>query len=88
MRDFVQNFPLFSIILCLVSSSLSSLLKGKAAKWVNTFLICVVGGLSLTLTFYCIAHGSFTYTWDMCRRPGAMRCEAVCWKVRWRLSFA
>ncbi len=62
MRDFVQNFPLFSIILCLVSSSLSSLLKGKAAKWVNTVLICVVGALSLGLTFYCMANGSFTYT--------------------------
>ncbi|MBO4678198.1 MAG: sodium:proton antiporter [Lachnospiraceae bacterium] len=62
MRDFVQNFPLFSIILCLISSSLSSLLKGKAAKWVNMVLICVVGALSLTVTFYCMSKWSFTYT--------------------------
>lgn len=61
MRDFVQNFPLFSIILCLICSSTSSLLKGKAAKWVNTVLIAIVGALSLTVMIYCMANGPFTY---------------------------
>lgn len=61
MRDFVQNFPLFSIILCLISSSTSSLLKGKAAKWINTVLITIVAGLSLSVMIYCMSMGPFTY---------------------------
>ncbi|MCR5311565.1 MAG: sodium:proton antiporter [Lachnospiraceae bacterium] len=61
MRDFVQNFPLFSIILCLISSSGSMLLKGRAAKWVNTCLITVCGFLSLSVMIYCIQNGSFVY---------------------------
>ena len=62
MRNFAENIPLFSIILCLVASSGSLLLKGKAAKYVNTFLILVVGAMSLCLTVYCLNYGSFVYT--------------------------
>ncbi|MCR5279822.1 MAG: sodium:proton antiporter [Lachnospiraceae bacterium] len=62
MRDFVQNFPLFSIILCLLSSSGSTLLKGKAAKWLNTVVICICGAMSLILMVYCGINGSFTYS--------------------------
>lgn len=62
MRDIVQNFPLFSIIACLISSSGSSMLKGKAAKWVNFILVCVVGIMSLNLAVYCYSHGAFVYT--------------------------
>lgn len=61
MRDFVQNFPLFSIVLCLLSSSTSLLLKGKTAKRINTFVVCICGLMSLVLMFYCIDKGSFTY---------------------------
>lgn len=62
MRDFVQNFPLFSIILCLLSSSISSLLRGKAAKWLNTFVILACGVMAMALMGYCSVNGSFTYT--------------------------
>ncbi len=61
MRDFVQNFPLFSIIICLLSSSTSSLLKGRAAKWVNTVVITLCGAMSLSVMIYCMSHGAFTY---------------------------
>ncbi len=61
MRDFIQNFPLFSIILCLLASSGSTLLKGKAAKWVNTAVIIICGALSLSVMIYCTVNGSFTY---------------------------
>ena len=61
MRDFIQNFPLFSIILCLLSGSISSLLKGKAAKWVNTCLITTVGVMSFVVMLYTMKNGSFTY---------------------------
>lgn len=62
MRDFVQNFPLFSIIICLLASSVSSLLKGKAAKWLNTFVISACGVMAIVLMRYCEVKGSFTYT--------------------------
>lgn len=62
MRDFVQNFPLFSIIACLLSSSTSSLLKGKAAKVINTVLIVLCGAMSLSVMIYCSVNGSFVYT--------------------------
>lgn len=62
MRDFVQNFPLFSIILCLISSSSSLLFKGKTAKWINTALITLCGAMSLSVMLYCMANGNFVYT--------------------------
>jgi len=61
MRDFVQNFPLFSIVMCLLASSTSLLFKGKTAKWINTIVICACGAMSLALMIYCTTHGSFTY---------------------------
>lgn len=61
MRDFVQNLPLFSIILCLLSGSGSSMLKGRAAKWVNTVGISLVGVMSMIVMLYCTEHGSFVY---------------------------
>ena len=61
MRDFVQNFPLFSIVLCLISSSSSLLFKGKTAKWINTALITLCGAMSLAVMIYCGVNGSFTY---------------------------
>ncbi len=62
MRNFIENFPLFSIILCLLSSSSSFLLKGKSAKRVNTCLISICGILSLCVAGYCYINGSFVYT--------------------------
>lgn len=61
MRDFVQNFPLFSIVMCLLASSTSLLLKGKLAKWINTIVIFACGAMSLALMIYCTVNGSFTY---------------------------
>ncbi len=62
MRDFVQNFPLFSIVMCLLASSSSAMLKRRAAKWVNIILISVVGAMSLTVMIYCLQNGNFTYS--------------------------
>ena len=33
--DFVRNFPLFSILLPMVSGPISSVMSGKKAKWLN-----------------------------------------------------
>ncbi len=61
MRNIIENFPLFSIILCLLASSGSLLLKEKAAKIVNTALIILVGLMSAILMGYCYLNGSFVY---------------------------
>ncbi len=61
MRDMIQNFPLFSIVGCLLSGSISSVLKRRAARIVNLVLIGAVGAMSLALMIYCMQNGSFTY---------------------------
>ena len=66
--DFVQNFPFFSIILSMFSGIISSVLPRKAAKLVNTIMICLVGALSLILLFYVIGTGS-SYTYMMGHFP-------------------
>ena len=50
--DLVQNFPAVSILLCLFAGIISSGLKEKAARYVNTVLIATVMFLHV--------H------WDMC----------------------
>ena len=50
--DFVQNFPCFSIILCLFAGILSSGLKDKAAMRVNTCLLGIVTLLSGATLLY------------------------------------
>ncbi len=60
--EFIQNFPFFSIILSMFSGIISSVLPGKAAKWLNTVVITVVGGLSAVLLVYLTKAGtSYTY---------------------------
>ena len=60
--DFVQNFPFFSIILSMFSGIISSVLPGKAAKWVNTAVIFISGVLSWVLLLYLMGKGeSYTY---------------------------
>lgn len=61
--DFVQNFPFFSIILSMFSGTVSSVLPRKAAKWLNTAVICIVGAMSAVLLVYLLDKGtSYTYT--------------------------
>lgn len=57
--DFVCNFPALSIVLCLMSAIVSSALKGKAAKWLNTVLLVTVLGLSVCVLFYTMKTGDF-----------------------------
>ncbi len=60
--DFVQNFPAISILLCLFAGIISSGLKGKAARNVNTALILTVMFLSACTLSYVIDTGeSFVY---------------------------
>lgn len=59
--DFVQNFPFFSIMISMFSGTVSSVLPGKAAKWLNTAVIIVVGALSAMVLGYTLENGSYVY---------------------------
>ena len=60
--DLIQNFPCFSIILCLFAGILSSGLKDKAAMRVNTCLLGIVTLLSGATLLYTLQTGqSFVY---------------------------
>ena len=60
--DLIQNFPCFSIILCLFAGILSSGLKDKAAMRVNTCLLGIVTLLSAATLLYTLSTGeSFVY---------------------------
>ena len=60
--DFVQNFPCISIMLCLFAGIISSGLKGKAARWINTLLLIIVTILSACTLLYTLSTGeSFVY---------------------------
>lgn len=60
--DFVQNFPAISILLCLFAGIISSGLRGRAARYVNTVLILVVTILSACTLGYVTGTGeAFVY---------------------------
>lgn len=60
--NFIQNFPFFSIILSMFSGTISSVLPPKAAKWLNTAVIAIVGAMSLVLLVFLMGTGeSYTY---------------------------
>ncbi|MFI3213461.1 MAG: proton-conducting transporter membrane subunit [Eubacteriales bacterium] len=66
--DFIQNFPFFSIILSMFSGTVSSVLPSKAAKWLNTTIIVLIGGMSVVLFGYILETGT-SYTYMMGHYP-------------------
>lgn len=78
--EFVQNFPCFSIMLCMFAGIISSALKGKAAKIVNTAVLCiniVISAVVLLFTmktgeFYVYVMGRFPAPWGNELRVGAL----------------
>lgn len=61
--DFIRNFPFFCIILSMFSGIISSVLSGRAAKWLNTAVITVVGILSAVTMVYCLVNGNYFVYW-------------------------
>lgn len=60
--DFIRNFPFFSIIICMFSGIISSVLDGKKARNVCLGCVSIVTVLSAGVLFYTIKTGaSFTY---------------------------
>lgn len=72
---FVQNFPLFSIILSLLSSSVSSVLKGKAARILNQAVIVTAALLSAATLRFTWQTGSF-YVYKMGHFPAPFGNES------------
>ncbi len=60
--NFICNFPCFSIVLCIFGGIISSALKGRAAKYLNAFILAVVAVMSACVLGYTFQTGeSFTY---------------------------
>lgn len=60
--DFIRNFPFFSIIVCMFSGILSSVLSGKKARNLCFGAVGIVTVLSACVLFYTVQiDGSFTY---------------------------
>ncbi|MGN1147857.1 MAG: complex I subunit 5 family protein [Lachnospiraceae bacterium] len=60
---FVQNFPFFSIIISLFSGSISSVLKGKAARILNQVVIIVVAIMSAATLLFTLQTGESYVYW-------------------------
>ncbi|MDD2959072.1 MAG: proton-conducting transporter membrane subunit [Lachnospiraceae bacterium] len=60
--DFVQNFPCFSILLCMFAGIISSALNGKSAKLLNRCVLILITVMSAVLLVYLVGKGeSFVY---------------------------
>ena len=60
--DFIWNFPFFSIIICMFSGIISSVLSGKKARNLCFGAVGIVAVLSVSVLFYTVQTGeSYTY---------------------------
>ena len=61
--ELVQNIPFFCIMISLFSGSISSVLPGKYARWLNVVMLSAVIAMSGGLLFWLVqSHiGSYTY---------------------------
>ena len=59
---FVQNFPFFCILLTLICAVVTSVLKGRPARWLTMSLITVVTAMTVCVLGYTLATGdSYVY---------------------------
>lgn len=66
--DFIRNFPFFSIILCMVSAVLISVMPAKIARKWTYFVVVAVGVLSAITTWYVAKLGN-SYVYYMGHHP-------------------
>ena len=66
---FVQNIPFFCIMISMFSGTVSSVLPGKAAKWLNLVMICLVTAMSGCLLFWLVQANIGSYTYMMGHFP-------------------
>ena len=61
--SFVQNFPCFSIVLCMAAGILSTPMKGKHARYVTLAVVTLVSFMSIWTLWHVMSAGSsFVYT--------------------------
>lgn len=58
---FVQNFPFFSIIMCLAGGVISSILPGKYARRLSIGLVSLIGIMTVGVLVWVLNHGSYTF---------------------------
>lgn len=66
--QFVQNFPCFSIMLCMFAGIVSSVLKGKAAKILNVAVLLLNIVMSASVLIFTVSTGN-SYVYVMGRFP-------------------
>ena len=66
--EFVQNFPCFSIMLCMFGGIISSALNGKIAKIINTIMLSINIIMSAAVLIFTVRTGEF-YVYVMGRFP-------------------
>ena len=66
---FVQYVPFLSIMLSMFSGTVSSVLPGKYARWLNTVMLSVVAALSAWLLIFLAQSGIGSYTYMMGHFP-------------------
>lgn len=85
---FVQNVPFFSIMISMFSGIISSVLPGKYAKWLNTAVITVIGGMSAWLLGYMIeVGGSYTFMMGHFPAPWGNEIRAGALEAAMALAF-
>lgn len=67
--ELVQNIPFFSIMLSMFSGTISSVLPGRAARWVNTLMLSVVSAMSACLLLYMVSYEGGSYSYRMGHFP-------------------
>lgn len=66
--SFVQNFPCFSIVLCMAAGILTTPLKGKQARYLTLAVVTLVAAMSMATLLYVISTGN-SYVYTMGRYP-------------------
>ena len=86
--DFIQNFPLFTIILSLFSGALCLMLKGKAARLYTVIYECVLIVLVTVVLIYTLDRGeSFTYVMGEFPAPWGNEIRAGVLEALMALAF-
>ncbi len=86
--DVIQNFPSWSIMLCLFAGIVSSVLKKKGAKIVNALLLLVVAGLSAATLLYTLDTGSaYVYHMGIFPAPWGNELRFTCLEAGIALFF-
>lgn len=59
--EFIQNFPFFHIILCLISSVVSSVLPGKIARKITIGLVALICLSTVPVFIFTLNNGEYVY---------------------------